>query len=178
MKSLGFKCSESIIPGTNLLQYRKNKRPEEVFIDPEKGKVKSLGIDVFENTSVVCLETEYGTLITRNFQATGNIPGISVGIAFHGNSKNMSHCVRIFTMAKEIAEGKGMLLDRTDIDKEFLMSVKNHELSYEEIIKHVEDLKEEMEESFLKSNLPDSPDLDLLNKIMIDIRKSHYGKGR
>lgn len=178
LKALGFKCSESTIPGTNLLQYRKNKRPEEVFIDPEKGKVKSLGIDLFENTSVVCLETEYGTLITRNFQATDNIPRISVGIAFHGNSKNMSHCVRIFTMAKEIAEGKGMLLDRTDIDKEFLMSVKNHELSYEEIIKHVEDLKEEMEESFLKSNLPDSPDLDLLNKIMIDIRKSHYGKGR
>ena len=99
-----------------------------------------------------------------------------LGISFHGNSKNISHCVRIFTMAKEIAEGKGMILDRTGIDKDLLLSIKNHEKSYDEVMEYVENLRDEMEESFIKSKLPDSPDLDLLDKIMINIRKQHYGR--
>lgn len=123
--------------------------------------------------SVVCFETETGTLVTGGYDA--NCRGI-IGLGFHGNSKNISHCVRIFTMAKEIAEGKGMLLDRTSIDRDFLMSIKNHEKSYEEIMSYVENLRDDMEEAFEKSILPDCPDLDLLDRLQIDIRRKHYGR--
>lgn len=148
------------------LLYRKPD-VKEVLLDPDKYTISK-----YDYNSVVCFESETGTLVTSGFIEETN----DWGIAFHGNSKNMSHCVRIFTMATEIAQGKGMMLDRTGIDKEFLMSVKNHELSYDEIVKYVEDLKDKMEDAFEKSNLPESPDLDLLNKIMIQIRKSHYGR--
>lgn len=140
---------------------------KEVLLDPTKYTISK-----YKYNSVVCFESETGTLVTSGFIEETE----DWGIAFHGNSKNMSHCVRIFTMATEIAQGKGMILDRTGIDREFLMSIKNHELSYDEMFKYVEDLKDRMEETFEKSNLPESPDLDLLNKIMIQIRKSHYGR--
>ena len=121
----------------------------------------------------MCFETETGTLVTSGYSEYFKD---FTGLSFHGNSKNISHCIRIFTMAKEIAEGKGMLLDRTEIDKDFLMSVKNHEKSYDEIMLYVENLKEDMEESFEKSCLPECPDQDLLDKLLIDIRRKHYGR--
>lgn len=127
-------------------------------------------------SEVCCFETETGTLITSGYIEEKYSSSVRFGISFHGNSKNISHCVRIFTMAKEIADGKGMLLDRTDIDRDFLLSIKNHKLSYDEVMMYVENLKDDMEESFIKSTIPDSPDLDLLDKILIKIRKDHYSK--
>ena len=90
------------------------------------------------------------------------------------DSKNMSTCVRILTMAKEMAQGKGMLLDRTNIDRDWLLKIKNHGVTYDEIIKYVENLESDMQEEFEKSSLPDEPDIDLLEKIMLDIRYKHY----
>ena len=142
----------------------------EVLLDPKLIKIRKFD-STDPRSKVVCFETETGTLITWGYSEVGGF-----GKAFHGNSKNMSHCVRIFTMATEIADGKGMILDRSGIDREFLLSIKNHEISYDDMMKYVEEKREIMEESFIKSNLPESPDLDLLNKIMIGIRKSHYGK--
>lgn len=90
------------------------------------------------------------------------------------DAKNMSTCVRILTMAKEMAQGKGMLLDRTNIDRDWLLKIKNHGVTYDEIMRYVENLEENMQEEFEKSSLPDEPDIDLLEKIMLDIRYKHY----
>lgn len=90
------------------------------------------------------------------------------------DSKNMCHCVRIMTMATEIAKGEGLKLDRTGIDRDWLLKIKNHGVSYDEIMKYVENLKETMEEEFEKSKLPEEPDIEILNKIMIEIRKNFY----
>ena len=157
----------------------------ETYLDPKKLVVKDISeFDGFSQNdrSVVCFETEHGTLITLGDSMSDpsileSIKGSS-GMAFHGNSKNISHCVRIFTMAKEIAEGKGMILDRTGIDRDFLLSIKNHELEYDKVMEYVENLRESMEESFIKSQIPDTPDLDLLDRLQIDIRKKHYGRKR
>lgn len=90
------------------------------------------------------------------------------------DAKNMSTCVRILTMAKEMAQGKGMLLDRTNIDRDWLLKIKNHGVTYDEVMRYVENLEENMQEEFEKSSLPDEPDIDLLEKIMLDIRYKHY----
>ncbi len=92
------------------------------------------------------------------------------------DAKNMSHCVRIMTMAKEIAMGKGMLLDRSDIDRDWLLSIKNHEVNYDDLITYVDELEKKMSEEFEKSTLPDCPDIEKLDKILIDLRLNHYGK--
>lgn len=95
------------------------------------------------------------------------------------DGKNICHCVRLMTMAKEIATGKGLILDRTGIDRDWLLKIKTHQVeSYEKIIKYTEDLMEDMEDCFLKSKLPESPDLDKLNKILIEIRNKHYARSK
>ncbi len=87
------------------------------------------------------------------------------------DSKNMCHCIRLVTQAIEIAEGKGLILNRRGIDRDFLLDVKNHKIQYSEIMKYTENLEKKMHEAFEKSKLPDSPDLDLLEKIMLEIRE-------
>ena len=95
---------------------------------------------------------------------------------YNYDGKNCCACIRLMTMAKEMANGKGMILDRTDIDRDFLLSIKNHALTYDEIVKKMEEIERDMESAFSSSKLPDKPDLELLNKIMIQIRKEHYGQ--
>lgn len=99
---------------------------------------------------------------------------LNEGYNFDG--KNLSHCVRIMTMAIEIAQGKGLILDRAQAgDREFLLDIKNHRLTYDEIMKYVEELKEKMEKAFEESTLPEEPNLEKLEKVLISIRKEYYG---
>jgi hypothetical protein len=53
------------------------------------------------------------------------------------DSKNMMHTLRLMHMGKEIAEGRGVILERTE-DKEFLMNVRNHKYEYDELMEIVE----------------------------------------
>ena len=91
------------------------------------------------------------------------------------DSKNLMHVVRLLTMAMEIADGQGFILDRNGKDRDFLLSVKNHGLSYEEIMKYINDLKARMEQSFKTSRLPESPDRLELERILIQIREKRFG---
>lgn len=91
------------------------------------------------------------------------------------NAKNMCNVIRLMTMAKEIAEGKGLILNRSGIDREFLLDIKEHRVDWKEITEFVRDRKSEMLEAFSKSTIPDSPDLKKLDSIMIKIRKEFYG---
>lgn len=93
---------------------------------------------------------------------------------YNYDGKNCCACIRLMTMAKELSEGQGMILDRTDRDREFLLSVKNHALTFDEVIEKMDELEASMKDSFEKSTLPDEPDRDLLENILIEIRKSHY----
>lgn len=92
------------------------------------------------------------------------------------DSKNFMHCVRILTLAKEISEGMGLRIDRSNIDREFLLKIKTHEFSYSWILGYTEDLFEQTKESFEKSKLPEKPDKETLNEILIGIREAFYQK--
>ena len=94
---------------------------------------------------------------------------------YNYDGKNCCACIRLMTMAREIAEGKGVLLDRSNIDREFLLDIKNHKLTFDEIMKQMESIQADMEVAFQKSTLPEKPDAELLEKILVSIRKSHYG---
>ena len=92
------------------------------------------------------------------------------------NAKNLSQAVRLFNVAIEIAEGKGLILDRRNIDRDLLLSIKNHEMTYNEIIAYVESLREKMETAFKTSTIPDSPDKNKLERILIEIRREFYAR--
>ena len=90
------------------------------------------------------------------------------------NQKNMCHCIRLLTMAKEISEGKGFNLWRTD-DRDFLMGIKNGDYTYEYLIEYAEKLKEDVDKNLPNSTLPDEVDKDFVNDLTIYCRAKYYG---
>ena len=74
-------------------------------------------------------------------------------------------------MACEIAEGKGVILQRT-WDREFLMNVRNHKFEYDEIIDLLEEEKERMNLLMGQSTIREKIDADFVNQLMINIRNA------
>lgn len=87
------------------------------------------------------------------------------------DAKNMMHCVRLMHMAYEIAAGKGFNVDRTNIDREFLLDIRNHKFEYDYLINYLDEFKIKMEDAMKHSTLPEFVDKDKINEILIKIRK-------
>ena len=124
-------------------------------------KKKHFEKSMVDNARIVCFETECGTLITRNKNK----------IAFHGNCKNMMHCFRLLSMCIEVAEGKGILIDRTNIDRDFLMDVRNRKYTYDELMEKLLELKARMDKAIEESAIKDSIDVEFVNNLLLDCRK-------
>lgn len=98
-----------------------------------------------------------------------------VDVKSHGqkiDGKNMMHCKRLISMAKEIAEGKGINVRRKDA--KYLLSIREGEIDLETLIDEVEKEIVEIDELFTNSNLPDSVDQNFINELLIKIRKNIY----
>lgn len=98
-----------------------------------------------------------------------------VDVKSHGqkiDGKNMMHCKRLISMAKEIAEGKGINVRREDA--KYLLSIRKGEIDLETLIDEVEKEIVEIDELFTNSNLPDSVDQNFINELLIKIRKNIY----
>lgn len=89
------------------------------------------------------------------------------------DGKNMCHCMRLTRMGKELALGQGFNIERT-YDRDYLLSIKNHKLEYSEIIAQANKEKEEMNEAIKTCKLPDFPNYEAINKLLIDIRMKFY----
>ena len=87
------------------------------------------------------------------------------------DSKNMMHCFRMISMAKEIAEGKGIILDRTGIDKDFLMDVRMRRYGYSELMKRLEEMSREMDEAIQNSVIRENIDPEFVNNLLLNARK-------
>lgn len=97
------------------------------------------------------------------------------GTLQHGrkyDAKNMMHVFRLLLMAKEIAEEKKINVFRSD--REFLLSVKSGEFEYEELIAKAEALKAGLADLYQHSGLPESPDREGMNKLLVEMRKLFY----
>jgi predicted nucleotidyltransferase len=98
-----------------------------------------------------------------------------VDVKSHGqkiDGKNMMHSKRLMSMAREIAEGKGINVRRSDA--EYLISIRRGEIDLETLISEVEKEIVEIDELFANSNLPDSVDKNFVNELLIKIRKNIY----
>ena len=79
-------------------------------------------------------------------------------------------------MAIEIANGEGMLVNRRNIDREFLLEIKFGNKSYEEVMEMLEEKKAIMDKAFQESTLPEEVDIDKVNELMLNIRKEQIRK--
>lgn len=85
--------------------------------------------------------------------------------------KNVAHAIRLIHMGIEIARGEGVKVDRTNIDRDFIMNIRNGNSSYEDIISYLENKKIEMEDAMTSSTLPEKIDIEKINNLLIEIRK-------
>lgn len=89
------------------------------------------------------------------------------------DSKNMMHMFRLVHMASEIAEGRGVILERTD-DRQFLLDVRNHKYEYDELMSRLEEDAARMNALMATSTIPDRIDPDFVNSLMIEIRNRQF----
>lgn len=100
-----------------------------------------------------------------------------VDVKSHGqkiDGKNMLHCQRLLTMAKEIAEGKGVIVRRPDA--EYLISIRRGAIDLQELIDRAENTIKDVDRLFDESALPDNVSESFINDLILKIRKQFYEK--
>ncbi len=98
-----------------------------------------------------------------------------VDVKSHGqkiDGKNMMHCKRLMEMAKEIGEGKGIIVRRPNAEE--LISIRKGKIDLQTLIDSVEEEIKEVDKIFEESNLPDKIDENFINNLIINIRKQIY----
>ncbi len=90
------------------------------------------------------------------------------------DTKNMMHTFRLLHMAEEIAKEGLINVRRTD--REYLLRIKNGDFEYDDLVNEAEKIKSALEDFYDQSDLMARPDMDNVNKLLIDIRNEFYKK--
>jgi uncharacterized protein len=98
-----------------------------------------------------------------------------VDVKSHGqkiDGKNILHLVRLLRMSKEIALGKGLIIRRPDADE--LIKIRMGEVDLQTIIDQSQNDIKEIDLLYENCNLPDEVDKNLVNNLLLKIRKEIY----
>jgi hypothetical protein len=98
-----------------------------------------------------------------------------VDVKSHGqkiDGKNILHLVRLLRMSKEIALGKGVIIRRPDADE--LIKIRMGEVDLQTIIDQSQNDIKEIDLLYENCNLPDEVDKNLVNHLLLKIRKEIY----
>lgn len=90
------------------------------------------------------------------------------------DAKNMCHCFRLIAMAIEVAKGEGLKLDRRGIDADFLLDVRNRKYTYDELMNKLISMKEVMDVEIEKSTISEQIDKELVNSLLLNMRKEFW----
>lgn len=90
------------------------------------------------------------------------------------DGKNLSHCVRLLQTSIEIAK-TGIVNVRRN-NRDFLLSIRNGEMEYDELISLAESLKKEAEEAYATSTLQKEPDREAANALLVELRHRFYNE--
>ncbi|MBY0424238.1 MAG: nucleotidyltransferase domain-containing protein [Cytophagales bacterium] len=90
------------------------------------------------------------------------------------DAKNMMHTFRLLKMAEEIAVEKKVIVRRKDRD--FLLKIRSGHFEYEDLLTMAKDQLVKIEELFSKSDLPENPDLEKIENLLIEVRQKYYSK--
>ena len=88
------------------------------------------------------------------------------------DAKNMMHTFRLLYMAQEIATEKTIHVRREDRD--FLLDIKQGKYEYDELVSWAEEKKVALEKLYAKSALPEKPNYENINRLLIELRESFY----
>lgn len=88
------------------------------------------------------------------------------------DAKNMMHTIRLLTMCEEIGSSGKLNVRREDRD--YLLRIKKGEFQYDELVEIAEVKIAYIDELYEKSDLPKQPDIEELNKVLVEVRKDFY----
>ena len=88
------------------------------------------------------------------------------------DSKNMMHTFRLLDMAAEIALEGRIKVRRPN--REFLFKIRGGAFEYEDLLKMAEEKALKLEEDYAQSSLPEKPDLESLESVLVEIREEFY----
>lgn len=84
----------------------------------------------------------------------------------------MMHTIRLLQSALQILE-TGKLNIRAE-NREELLSIKNGDKDYDELLNYAETLMNKLNSASKNSNLPDFPDKEKINSILVKMRSELY----
>ena len=79
-------------------------------------------------------------------------------------------------MCTEIAQGKGIILDRTEIDKNFLIHVRLRTYGYSELMEKLTEMTKVMQKACDESKIKEKIDEEMVRKLVSDFRRNFYFK--
>ncbi len=88
------------------------------------------------------------------------------------DSKNMMHTFRLLDMAIEILSTGTINVKRPN--REELLVIRRGEVLYDDLIERAENKMKEVEEAYLKSTLPEEPNLTKAEALLVQMRKEYY----
>lgn len=86
---------------------------------------------------------------------------------FGYDTKNASHAIRLLRMGTEFLETGRMNVWRED--RESLLEIKHGEWTLDGVKREAETLSRRAEEAYKRSKLPEQPDMDTINRLMLKI---------
>jgi len=93
------------------------------------------------------------------------------------DAKNICECMRLTTMAAELAETGKYNIVRTD-DRQMLLDIRAHKYTYDEILSMCEGISERFEDVSKKSKLQKHVDHKFVKNLLVEYRKYIYKKNQ
>lgn len=88
------------------------------------------------------------------------------------DGKNMMHCMRLIRMAQEIGRGEGIIVRRNDAKE--LLDIRHGKVDLDALIDMADAEINKMDEIFENSSLPDKVNPELVNELLVKIRREFY----
>ncbi|WP_162055454.1 nucleotidyltransferase domain-containing protein [Pontibacter pamirensis] len=161
-------------PGTNLRGIVQSEESNDVSLSSIPKGLQPLAVMSFNKNaySTYCKEyKEYWEWVEKRNNARYE------NTLSHGknyDAKNLMHTFRLLDMAEEIASQGQIIVRRPN--REFLLQIKGGVFEYAELLAIAEERIAKMDELYEKTNLPEEPDILLLNELLVEVRKSFYKK--
>ena len=94
------------------------------------------------------------------------------------DTKNASHLIRLLHTCTEALNGEGVNIDRTGIDAELLLKIRNGNVEYDELKEMVEKDSILMDKAYNNTKLKDTVNISDINQLLIDVRNEYYKKSQ
>lgn len=140
------------------------------------------GVEIDPNVmQLVQAEKQYRAALQQwnqlqSWKVTRNEKRSALEAQFGFDTKHAMHLVRLLRMCGEILSGKGVIVKRPDAEE--LLSIRRGAWTYDQLIEWAEREDHEMQDLYVSSTLPHSPDMERLNSLCIEAQEMFWERPR